>query len=206
MRHLPQSRAPRSQTMQGHETLEWDPRFRKTISTRRPCQCRRHSHMYQLECQLQTDVHLTRAQIPPHLLGLRQYRTWRPKSVLERRTLKALTPYNAEAWGRSLRQHGLLQRFGHIPLAMITGFDAGIPKITTTFSPPNSPTIITFQHSFNDIIKKEFDEGRYLGPWSLNELTELIGQFQSSPLSLVDKPGKPGKHRLVQNLSYPHPS
>jgi len=32
----------------------------------------------------------------------------------------------------------------------------------------------------------------------------LIGNFQTSPISMVPKPGKPGRFRLAQNLSHPH--
>jgi len=33
---------------------------------------------------------------------------------------------------------------------------------------------------------------------------DFISPFQSSPLSLVPKPGKPGQFRAVHNFSYPH--
>ena len=35
------------------------------------------------------------------------------------------------------------------------------------------------------------------------QVEELIGPFQSSPLSLIPKPHKPDKFRLIQNFSYP---
>ena len=54
------------------------------------------------------------------------------------------------------------------------------------------------------MIQSEFDKGRYIGPFSIEELESEIGPFQSSPLSLVPKAGKPGKYRLIQNLSHPH--
>ena len=57
---------------------------------------------------------------------------------------------------------------------------------------------------FNEMIQAEFDKGRYLGPFTREELEREIGPFQSSPLSLVPKSGKPGKFRLIQNLSHPH--
>jgi hypothetical protein len=37
-----------------------------------------------------------------------------------------------------------------------------------------------------------------------NELQDLIGPFQTSPLSIIQKLGKPGKFRLIQNFSFPH--
>ena len=54
------------------------------------------------------------------------------------------------------------------------------------------------------MIQAEFDKGRYIGPFTQNELENEIGPFQSSPLSLVPKAGKLGKYRLIQNLSHPH--
>jgi hypothetical protein len=36
------------------------------------------------------------------------------------------------------------------------------------------------------------------------EVERIVGPFQSSPLSVIPKPGKPGKFRLIQNLSSPH--
>ena len=47
-------------------------------------------------------------------------------------------------------------------------------------------------------------KGRYIGPFSLSDLKAEIGPFQSSPLSLVPKLGKPGKFCLIQNLSHLH--
>ena len=46
--------------------------------------------------------------------------------------------------------------------------------------------------------------GQYLRPFSECEVKNLIGPFQSSPLSLVTKPGKPGKCHGVHNFFYPH--
>ena len=80
------------------------------------------------------------------------------------------------------------------------------PFIKKTYSPRNSPSINSFPEAYSEITKKEFTAGRYLGPFSQHEVEDLIGPFQSSPLSLVAKSGKPGKHRAVHNFSYPHTS
>jgi hypothetical protein len=124
-----------------------------------------------------------------------------PSNAIALRKSKALTPYHPQAWARILLVHNLIPRYGHILLAMVTGFNAGIPPIHTTYAPPNSPSIATFQAEFMAIIQKEFDKGRYIGPLSLQEVLELIGPFQSFPLSIIPKPGKPGRFRIVQNLS-----
>lgn len=54
------------------------------------------------------------------------------------------------------------------------------------------------------MVTKEFTKGRYIGPCTRQEVELLIGPFQSSPLSWVPKPGKPGKYRAVHNFSHPH--
>ena len=64
----------------------------------------------------------------------------------------------------------------------------------------------SFAEHWQAIVEDEFAKGRYLGPFSQAEVEEHIGPFQTSPLSIIPKPGRPGKYRLVQNLSYPtHP-
>lgn len=82
-----------------------------------------------------------------------------------------------------------------------------VPAISTTYTPANSPSILEHHEAFSTILNREFSTGRYIGPLSRVETESLIGPFQTAPLSLVPKPGKPGKFRLVQNLSFPlHPS
>lgn len=79
----------------------------------------------------------------------------------------------------------------------------GFPSISVTFNPPNDVSLSEHPEKFEAIVAKEFDRGRYLGPYSRAELEYLIGPFQSSPLSLIPKPHKPQSLRLIQNLSYP---
>lgn len=71
-------------------------------------------------------------------------------------------------------------------------------------SPPNKDSVNEYRTEFDSIIQKEFHKGRYIGLFSPLELERTIGPFQSSPLSIIPKPGKPGKFRLVQNFSFPH--
>lgn len=75
--------------------------------------------------------------------------------------------------------------------------------MSCTFSPPNSTSLIEHECTFKDIINKEFAKGRYLGPFTRSEIEANLGPFQTSPLSLVPKPGKPSKYHLIQNLSFP---
>lgn len=56
---------------------------------------------------------------------------------------------------------------------------------------------------FNDIVALELRKGRYLGPFLAKTLELLIGPFQSSPFSIIPKPGRLGLFRILQNFSYP---
>lgn len=129
-----------------------------------------------------------------------------PKNVLERRKLSPLTPYKAEAWERELRNAGALKRFAKILEGLRLGFRIDFPSISNVQAPPNKDSISEFSNEFESIIKKELDKGRYVGPFSAKALEDLIGPFQSSPLSIIPKPGKPGKFRIIQNFSFPHAS
>ncbi|KAF5384798.1 hypothetical protein D9615_000946 [Tricholomella constricta] len=119
------------------------------------------------------------------------------KRALEHRSCNALCPYDADAWERLLHVHNLFEKYPHLPQGFRTGFNAGIPPISVTNTPDNGPSINIYPHAYLDIIEKEFRSGRYVGPVSRDEVEAIIGPFQSSPLSLVPKPGKPDKFRAV---------
>jgi len=126
------------------------------------------------------------------------------KAVLELRRSQALTPYNADAWDALLRKHNLLNKYPNLANSLRWGFDAGIRQIYQTATPFNGPSLHIYSTAYQQIVEKEFECGRYIGPCSRTEVESLIGPFQSSPLSLVPKPGKPGKFRAVHNFSHPH--
>ena len=113
------------------------------------------------------------------------------------------TPLVASEWLAALKSMNLLDRYPQIPDFISNGADAGITPIISTFTPPNHPSIISHRSIFQEIVDIEFNKGRYWGPFSKDELERIIGPFQTSPLSLILKTGKPGKFRLIQNLSYP---
>ena len=131
------------------------------------------------------------------------HRTVLKTAVLQRKR-KPLTPLVADSWETAIHSFQLHERYFQIPEFIRNGALAGIPQIQRTFAPPNNQSTELLSHAFIDIIQSEFNKGRYLGPFSQEELEDEIGPFQSSPLSLVPKSGKPGKYRLIQNLSYPH--
>jgi hypothetical protein len=126
-----------------------------------------------------------------------------PRSVLEHRKQVPLTPYKAEAWARELRRAGVMECFINIPDGLRLGFKINFPSISIVQTPPNKDSIAEYMAEFNSIIQKELDKGRYIGPLTADALEKLIGPFQSSPMSIIPKPGKPGKFGVIQNFSFP---
>ena len=126
------------------------------------------------------------------------------RGVLELRKSQALTPYRVEAWQSFLHRCNLLVKYPNLISSLHFGFDAGIRPILSTYAPSNSPTLHLHPEAYRDMVSNEFKKGRYIGPCTRQEVEALIGPFQSSPLSWVPKPGKPGKYRAVHNFSFPH--
>ena len=90
-------------------------------------------------------------------------------------------------------------------LSLKSGFEARVPTIQHTFVPPNGYTVAEHHVEFNAIIQHKFAKGQYLGPFSAQQATAMLGSFQTSLLSLVPK-SIAGKFCLIQNLSFPHHS
>lgn len=124
------------------------------------------------------------------------------RAVLEGRKFKVLTPYNPNAWSLALTKLQLILNYAHIPHSLQYGFLGSIPTIKTTYTPPNNPSIAEHADTFTSILVREYEAGCYLGLLSAEDMETLIGPFQTAPLSLIPKPGKPGKYRLIQNLSH----
>lgn len=132
--------------------------------------------------------------------------TMEPRCVLEQRRLQsnALTPYVPQAWSDLLVQTGLIVKYPSLPLQLHNGFVVGIPPLTSTYTPDNHSSLIEHHIAFNNNLLAKFNKGRYIGPFSKEEVLELIGPFQSSPLSIIPKPNKPGKYRFIQNFLHPY--
>ena len=109
----------------------------------------------------------------------------------------------AEEWRITLEDAGILGKYLKIPTFLTHGADAGIGRLFSMFMPPNHPSIVLNQSIFTEIVNTEFKKGHYWRPYLKKELENIIGLFQTSPLSLIPKPGKPGKFCLIQNLSLP---
>jgi hypothetical protein len=131
-------------------------------------------------------------------------RIMEPKTVLEHRRNRALTPYHHEVWCCMLTEHCLLEKYSSIPHSLQFGFDAGICLVISTFTPDNSPTLYVHTKQYQEIMDHEFSCGRYIGPFSKVEVEELLSPFQSLPLSLIPKPGNADKYRAVHNFYFPH--
>ena len=110
------------------------------------------------------------------------------------------TPLVASEWKSALKAACLSDRYPQIYHFITYGADAGINLISSTFTPSNHPSITSNQNIFYEIVTTEFKKGCYWRPFLKAELEDLIGPFQTSPLSLIPKPGK---FHLIQNLSYP---
>jgi hypothetical protein len=120
--------------------------------------------------------------VPPPLTELR--------SALERRKHAALTPYNPQTWEALLSSSGLRYKYPTLPQNLRTGFLINIPPILVTQTPPNKATIAQYQTHFDKIVGLELEKQRYIGPFSRQITESLIGPFQSSPFSIIPKPGK----------------
>lgn len=127
-----------------------------------------------------------------------------PKNAVSQRRRKPRTPLVADRWEVDLHTASLHTKYPQIPEYIRHGAHAGIPRINQSYTPPNTKSTEMLKEAFNEIIQSEFDKGRYLRPFSQEELEREIGPFQSSPLSLIPKAGNPGRYRLIQNLSHPH--
>jgi len=124
--------------------------------------------------------------------------------VLAERKIRGITPYKSTSWSEELSKHGLVGKYPNLVSGIIQGFNLGIPTILQTYTPNNHTSITLYHDAYIENVAREFQSGRYFGPYSHSEVETFIGPFQSSPLSLVPKPGKPGKFRAVHNFSYPH--
>ena len=116
---------------------------------------------------------------------------------------RIITPLVASGWSLALQNTSLLQRYPCIPTFILLSTDAGIPTLSSTFTPLNHPSVDVHKEVFLEIVNNKFAKGQYWGPLSKAEIESIIGPLQISPLSLIPKPGKPSKFRLIQNLSYP---
>lgn len=124
------------------------------------------------------------------------------RTAIAQRRIKALMPYKPDAWTTYLQKAGLLQKYGDMPEGLQRGFVLRFPKIRATSTPLNTTSVQEHHVEFNEIIQKEIQKGRYMGPMVRKEVEKWLGPFQSLPFSVISKAGKTGKFRIIQNLSF----
>ncbi|KAE8183671.1 hypothetical protein CF335_g8256, partial [Tilletia laevis] len=110
-------------------------------------------------------------------------------------------PLDADGLQSALEELGLMDAYGEIVLGVRDGFDFGIPVIRETKTPPNHKSAVVHKEVLKGIAKAEVEKGRWIGPFSQQEVENLIGPFQSSPMGVIPKAN--GKFRPVQDFSFP---
>lgn len=75
-----------------------------------------------------------------------------------------------------------------------------MPPLHQTFTLPNHSSIPLYKDAFKNIVHKKFTKSQYIGPLSLSNVQAMVGHFQSSPISIIPKPGRPGKYHMIQDL------
>lgn len=131
-------------------------------------------------------------------------KTMAPTLALSLRKHKAFTPLHADSWEQYLHSSALTPKYPTLVNSIRHGFNIGIPHITHTNTPFNSPTLQQQYNDFQHIISHELQLQQYLGPFTRREVESLLGPFQTSPMSLIPKPHKPNVYQLIQNYSYPY--
>ena len=126
-----------------------------------------------------------------------------PADALVHKKLHPQTPYKPAAWSKALQQADLAECFDAIPTGLRFGFAVGYPTISCVQNPPNSTSISLYSHKFDEIAHKEITKGRYFSPLPFADIENILGPFQTSPLSLIPKLGYLDKFRLIQNFSFP---
>jgi hypothetical protein len=126
------------------------------------------------------------------------------QAALTARKTNPQTPLKARGWATLLYKYNLTHKYLDITDSLSMGFTAGLPPLHHTFTPPNNPSICIYQSEFDTIIAHEYSTGQHIGLFTRAQLEATIGFFQSSPLSIIPKPGKPGKFQLIQDFSHPH--
>lgn len=126
-----------------------------------------------------------------------------PAALAERRA-RPVTPLLFDGWHAYMFKHDLVNKYPSVLSILQNGAVIGVPQIEHTFAPVNKSSIVQYAAQFLVIIQHEYATKRHLGPFTRLQLEAAIGPFQTSPLTIIPKPGKPGKFRLVQDFSFPH--
>ena len=127
-----------------------------------------------------------------------------PLSAHADHRIKPVTPLSFFGWQTLMLRHNLVHKYPNVLSTLQFGAVIGVPRIEHTFIPLNKPSIAQYSAQFHTILQREYLMHRHLGPFTRTQLEATIGPFQTSPLSIIPKPNKPGKFRLIQDFSFPH--
>lgn len=117
---------------------------------------------------------------------------------------RVITPYRADAFERTLRSLGLIDRHPNLPNRLRNGFPMGdFEKLTRTYTPNNRFRDPRHTQFVLEYIGEQVQLRRMSGPYPQAKVEEILGgPFMSAPLAVIDKAGSPGKFRLIQDCSY----
>lgn len=115
-----------------------------------------------------------------------------------------ITPYDADVFESTLRDCGLLDRYPDLPDRLRNGFPIGdVPRPSQTETPRNHASLPHHVDFIKTYAEEQVKLNRMTGPYTRGDVEHILrSPFVSSPLSVVDKAGAPGKYRLVQNCSF----
>ena len=116
--------------------------------------------------------------------------------------IKAQSPLQLAAWSAVLRSHPDTEFAGYILEGIQHGFRIGYDYTahTCTSATSNLPSAKDHPEIITEYIATEVAKGRILGPFP----THSIPDVQVSRIGVIPKKSKPGKWRLIMDLSFPH--
>lgn len=120
--------------------------------------------------------------------------------------IKAQSPLHLAAWSAVLRYHPDTEFAGYILEGIQHDFRVGYNYTSHTCAPASSNLHVPSAKDHLKIITKyiatEVAKGRMLGPFP----THSIPEVQVSRIGVIPKKSKPGKWRLIVDLSFQHGS
>lgn len=119
---------------------------------------------------------------------------------------RIVTPYNADAFERLLKQYDLISQYPLLPYNLRFGFPMGeMPKLEASVIFPNHPTCNDYMNDVNAYLDVEVKAGRMSGPFPQTVVEQILGgPIYVSPLIVAvspQEPGKPDKVRICRHLS-----
>ena len=115
-------------------------------------------------------------------------------------------PYNVDAFDHFISKHNFAPFYSLLVTNLRNGFPLGVmPPLTDTVIFKNHPSIIPHSDLIDKYLTDELVAGRMSGPFSRNQVEELLlDSFFCSPLLVstqIQQPGMPDKLRVCRHLS-----